>query len=95
MDHCWRSKFPGYTPETSGIYEVSSVESDDGITISKNSKVDSLRKFGDPIWEDFKKLKLNVDIPPVHIFDLVISPKFCEIIMAKTTNTGVEMEGVD
>ena len=50
------------------------------------------KNVGGLILSEFKKLKLNVDIPPVHIFDIMISPKLHEKLIIKSTNIMVSME---
>ena len=66
------------------VDEGSSGGSDDISRISTNSlKYDRPRNFGGPIWFKFKTLKFSVSIQTVHIFDLIISPKFFENITTK------------
>ena len=58
----------------------------------QKSKGDRLHKFGGLIWTEFKKWKICVEIPLGHIFDLMISPKFCENQMTKLTDTVKSVE---
>ena len=66
----------------------------DGSSISTNNyKYNRPCKFGGPRCPEFKILKLGMDIPPAHIFDLTISPKFYKHFMMKSTNMRSEMKG--
>ena len=67
-----------YSLDTINVNEVSSGGSGDIRSISKKDwKGYRPWKFWVKIWSDCNKIKLGVDIPQVHIFDIIISPNLC------------------
>ena len=64
-------------PETSDADVNTSSSIGYGISTSTNDpQIDGMHKIIGPMWGEFLKLKLNVYIPQIHTFYLMIFTKF-------------------
>lgn len=80
-------------PDTSDVDVNTSSEIGYGSSTSTNDpQSDRMHKIRGPMWEEFLKLKLNVYIPQIHTFYLMLFTKFSEKSMMESSSMRVEME---